>query len=84
MILKAITSKKENALNGSLDDPEDENIQQYKDMIREQDKRCNELAEENEKLREQLRNYTVDLEELRKYMYDMQQQNAQLKLQVRN
>lgn len=81
MIVKSVTMKSENSMNG-VDDDNDENTKRYKEMIREQDKKCTDLSEENEKLKDQLKNYAIDLEELRKYMYDMQQQNAELKLQV--
>lgn len=57
-------------------------VDQYKEVIRVQDNKIDELSSENEFLRGQLMQYSTDLEKLRQLMYELQQQNTEMKLRV--
>lgn len=82
MIAKAVTRRSES--NGDMTSKEpNENIEQYKEMIRVQDRRVNELSAENENLKEQIKSYAIDADQLRQQVYELQQQNTELKLKVR-
>ncbi len=82
MIAKAVT--KQSVTNGDLEiTNSSENADQYKEIIRIQDKKVNELSGENEVLRRQLNEKTMEVDALRQNVYELHQQNAELKFQVR-
>lgn len=82
MIVKAVTRRSD--IDGDVINKEqNENIEQYKEMIRMQDKRLNELNDENMKLKEQLTRYATDIDHLRQQVSELQEQNTELKLKVR-
>lgn len=82
MIVKAVTRRSDS--NGDVINKEpNENIEQYKEMIRIQDRRLSELNDENMKLKEQLTRYVTDIDHLRQQVSELQEQNTELKLKVR-
>lgn len=79
MIVKAVTRRSDS--NGDVINKEpNENIEQYKEMIRIQDRRLSELNDENMKLKEQLTRYVTDIDHLRQQVSELQEQNTELKL----
>lgn len=81
MIAKTVS--KQSLVNGdSTHDMPVGLVDQYKEVIRVQDNKIKELSSENEVLREHLTQYSTDLEKLRQLMYELQQQNTEMKLRV--
>lgn len=81
MIAKTVSKK--SLVNGDVEqDGSVGPVDQYKEVIRVQDNKIKELSSENENLREQLTQYSTDLEKLRHMMYELQQQNTEMKLRV--
>lgn len=81
MIAKTVS--KQSLVNGdSVHDEPVGPVDQYKEVIRVQDNKIKELGGENESLREQVTQYAADSEKLRQLMYELQQENTEMKLRV--
>lgn len=73
--MKAVS--KQSLTNGEVESIEPSNSHhQYKEVIRVQERKINELSGENETLKS-------ELEGLKQYVNDLQRQNTELRLQVR-
>lgn len=81
MVVKAVTSQPGTEDADRTGGSSLENVDKYKELIREQDKRIYELSSEKNYLKEQLDASVNETEDLRKLVYSLQQQNANLRLQ---
>lgn len=81
MIVKAVTKRADT--NEDMNGGESSNaVGQYKEVIRVQGKKVNELTSENEVLKEQMKFYVNEIDQLRQQVYELQQQNTELRLRV--
>jgi polyhydroxyalkanoate synthesis regulator phasin len=81
MIVKAVT-RRSNASEDLNGGESNHAVGQYKEVIRVQGKKVNELTSENEALKEEMQLYAADVDQLRQQVYELQQQNTELRLRV--
>ena len=83
MIVKAVTrrSHSDEDLNGG---ETNQFVSQYKEVIRVQGRKVNELTSENEELKEQMRSYAAEIHQLKRQIDELKEQNTELRLRVKD